>query len=489
VARLVLCSASMRGTFSACSAVLVAACVAPPSDHVDVQTTPPDIKVTQVCGVGPTVMGVDVSTYEGTIDWTEAAAAGVVYTFVRVSDGLDFPDDTFATNWAGSRSAGVIHGAYQFFEPDQDPVQQADMLLSAMGTFEADDLPPVIDVEVTDSMDPADVHTAVQAWIDHVAAAIGRPPIIYVGAYFWDDDVGGYDDTSSPLWHAQYTTAACPTIADPWTTWAFWQYTDTGTVDGIPGASANTDINRWNGDMASLTAFLGPVGSCGDGTCSAGETPISCPEDCGPCGTVDATNGFIIDDGDACFQDGGPAAYLRDVTTAGYQDDLVWTHTTADATESNYATWNFYFASAGHYKIEAYTDTSYAQSKQAKYVVTGAGGAQSSAVLDQTAADGWQTIGEFDFAAGGHQSIHLGDNTGEPSADNVQLVFDGIRITPASGSGNTGSGSSGPITSADGSTGGDGYGGNGGSGCNAGGASQGALVMLTLAGLARRRRR
>jgi GH25 family lysozyme M1 (1,4-beta-N-acetylmuramidase) len=476
----------MRGTFSACSALVVTACVASPSDRVDVAATPPDIKVTEVCGTGPTVTGVDVSTYEGAIDWSEVAASGVVYTFVRVSDGLDFPDDTFDTNWAGSRSAGVIHGAYQFFEPDQDPIAQADMLLSKMGTFEADDLPPVIDVEVTDGLGAADVHTAVQQWIDHVAAAIGRPPIIYVGAYFWDDDVGGYDDTSSPLWHAQYTTASCPTIADPWTTWAFWQYTDTGTVNGIPGASANTDINRWNGDMTALTAFLGPPGSCGDGTCSAGETSISCPEDCGPCGTVDPTTGFIIDDGDACFQGGGPAAYLRDVTTAGYENDLVWTHATADATEANFATWNLYFASAGHYKVEAYTDTSYAQSKQATYVVTRARSAQSSVVIDQTASDGWQTIGEFDFAAGGHQSIHLGDNTGEPSSDNIQLVFDGVRITPAAGSGNS---DTGPVQSPDGSTGGIGYGDAGDvSGCNAGGASQGVLVMLAFVGLIRRKR-
>jgi MYXO-CTERM domain-containing protein len=476
----------MRGSFLACSALVVAACTASSSDRVDVATTPPDIKVTEVCGVGPTVEGVDVSTYEGTIDWSEVAASGVVYTFVRVSDGLDFPDDTFATNWAGSRSAGVIHGAYQFFEPDQDPIAQADMVLAKMGTFEADDLPPVIDVEVTDGLSASAVHTAVQAWVDHVAAAIGRPPIIYVGAYFWDDDVGGYDDTSSPLWHAQYTTATCPTIADPWTTWAFWQYTDTGTIAGIPGAAANTDVDRWNGDLASFTAFLGPVGSCGDGTCSAGETSISCPEDCGPCGTVDAATGFTIDDGDACFQGGGPAAYLRDVTTAGYQSDLVWTHATADATEANFATWNLYFASAGHYKVEAYTDTSYAQSKQARYVITRAGSAQSTVVLDQTASDGWQTIGEFDFSAGGHQSIHLGDNTGEPSADDIQLVFDGVRITPAAGSGNT---LSGPVQTPDGSTGGTSYGGNAtGSGCNAG-SSQGALVLLALAGLIRRRRR
>jgi hypothetical protein len=173
---------------------------------------------------------------------------------------------------------------------------------------------------------------------------------------------------------------------------------------------------------------IGP-GVCGDGVCDDGETSTSCPQDCGPCGTVDPTNGIIIDNGDACFQQGGPSAYLRSVTTAGYQDNLVWTHTTDDATESNYATWNLYFAAAGTYKVEAYTDTAYAQSKQAKYVITGA--TSQTATLDQTAADGWQTIGDFTFDQGGSQSIHLGDNTGEPNSAMTQLVFDAIRLTPA----------------------------------------------------------
>lgn len=179
---------------------------------------------------------------------------------------------------------------------------------------------------------------------------------------------------------------------------------------------------------AATSPLNPPVGTCGDGVCNNGETSTSCPQDCGPCGTVDAQNGLIIDNGDACFEDGGPSAYLRSVTTAGYQNNLVWTHATDDATESNYATWNLYFAAAGTYKVEAYTDTAYAQSKQAKYVITGA--TTQTATLDQSAADGWQTIGSFAFGQGGSQSIHLGDNTGEASSESIQLVFDAVRVTP-----------------------------------------------------------
>jgi len=422
---------------------------------------------TTVCGVGPTVKGIDVSYYQGTIDWTAVKGAGVEYAFIRVSDGATFPDPKFATYWSGSRAVGIKHGAYQFFRPGQDPIEQADLLLSKIGgKLAADDLPPVVDVEASDGQSPAIIQARLTKWIDHVKAAIGRDPIIYTGYYFWRDSVGGPDFTSSPLWHAQYTTASCPNIADPWPTWHFWQFTSTGSVAGISG---NVDTNRWNGDKASLTAFLGPSGTCGDGACGAGETSLACPEDCGACGTVGYA-GSVIDDGDACFEPGGPLDYMRHVTTAGQDGDLLWTHTTEDATEANYAAWHLVFEQAGRYKVEVYTDAAYAQSKRAKYVVE-AGAATQDVMIDQAAVDGWQTLGEFDFIEGGHQSIHLGDNTGELLANNVQLVFDAVRLTRVEG--DSGSGDD------DGSA--------AHSGCAVGGQLGLALVAL-LGGLRRRRR-
>jgi GH25 family lysozyme M1 (1,4-beta-N-acetylmuramidase) len=433
-----------------------------------------------VCGVGPTVKGIDVSVYQGTINWAAVKAAGVEYALIRVSDG-SFVDTKFDTNWAGSRAAHVIHGAYQFLRPDQDPIAQADYLLSKIGTMKADDLPPVVDVEVTDGLGPAAVASSVKKWVDHVKAKIGRAPIIYTGYYFWRDSVGGANDTTSPLWHAQYTTAACPTIADPWTKWAMWQYTSSGSISGISG---NVDVDRWNGNLASLQAFLGPPGACGDGTCSAGETKISCPEDCGPCATIDAAAATTIDDSGACFEAGGPQAYMRHVTGTGTNNDLYWTHATSDATEANYGDWALYFATAGKYKVEVSTAAAYAQSKQAKYVVH-AGTASHSVTLDQTAVDGWQTLGEFTFAAGGHQAIHLGDNTGEAAASNVQVVFDAVRVTPVDvtgGGSGSGSGSDMGTDPTDPMSGQH-------AGCSASGGGLGFALLAMFVGVRRRRRR
>ncbi len=404
-----------------------------------------------VCGSGPTVKGIDVSYYQGDIDWAQVRGDGVEYAFLRASDG-SFQDPKFATFWAETRANGILHGAYQFFRPGQDPIAQADSLLAKMGPLQPDDLPPVIDVEASDGLPAAQVAANVKIWIDHVTAAIGRPPIVYTGFYFWRDSVGAPDHTTSPLWHAQYSTVACPNIAPPWQDWAFWQFTSSGSVHGISG---NVDTNRFNGTRAQLLALTG-------GGAQTRCAPL--PAD-----------GGTIGEGDACFSSGGPATSLRHVADAGEGGDLVWTYATDDATETNSGQWNLNLTRGGTYRIEVYTAGTYAQSRQAKYVVR-ASGADHAVVIDQRAVDGWQTLGVFELAAGEGQSIHLGDNTGELLADHVQLAFDAVKLTRVMDSGG-GRDDGGGLTPPGDS-----------SGCQAGGGA-GWLLGLAIVGLAPRRRR
>ena len=411
-----------------------------------------------VCGGGSVVNGMDVASYDDVTDWAAAKASGIEFAFIRVSDGLQYPDPTFADKWPAAKAAGMLRGAYQYFRPSQDPIAQADLLLNATGPLMPGDLPPVLDLEVNGGLTQAEVTAAVTQWIDHVTAAIGRPPIVYAGLYSWPDLTGGADFTTSPLWIAQYTSAACPNIPGPWTKWLFWQHTATGSAPGVTGSALDLDV--FDGTYPDLVAFANG--------------------DAAPCGVIDATGGEI-DDGDPCFGAGGPSATLRDVTDAGMNGDLVWTHATDATTEANFATWNLYFAEAGTYEVEAYTAHAYATSKQATYEVNHAG-AMVAATIDQSAVDGWQPLGTFDFAAGGGQSIHLGDNTGEPSTDQAQLVFDAIRLTRVDG----GSGSD--------------FAGNPpthGGGCDAGavtgssglgGGAVGAAWLVVLAVVVRRRR-
>ena len=379
-------------------ACIAAVCVAcnEPTESIDEQAD-------TVCADGPIVKGIDVSYYEASVDWAIAKQAGIEFAFIRASDGLQFIDPKFPEYWAGAKQAGVVRGAYQFFRPAEDAIAQADLLLQKIGAIEPGDLPPVLDVEVNGGLAPAQVAAAVKTWVDHVTPVIGRPPIIYAGLYSWHDLTSSANMTASPLWVAQYTSAACPNIPLPWTRWAFWQYSSTGSVPGIPGAALDVDV--FNGTHDDLVSF-------------ATAQPAA------PCGSIPPEGGEI-DNGDDCFATGGPPAYLRHASDAGEGGDLIWTNTTASPSEADWAQWNLDLTESGRYLVEVYTAHAYAQATQAAYEIT-AGGAKTRIVLDQSAVDGWQALGEFEFAAGGAQAIHLGDNTGESPH---QLVFDAVRLT------------------------------------------------------------
>lgn len=384
--------------------VLVGCAAEPPAIETESVTE----QGTTVCSAGDTVRGIDVSSYESSIDWRMAKASGVEFAIIRVSDGLQYKDPKFATYWAGARDAGVMRGVYQFFRPTQDPIAQANLVLAAIADRAPNDLPPAIDVETMGGLPPAEVEAKVRAWVEHVSKAIGRPPIIYAGYYSWQDYTGNANLTSSPLWHAQYTTAPCPNIPTPWTRWTIWQHSSTGTVPGVLGEP--TDMNVFAGTRAELETF-------------ATTAPAACM-------TI-PPEGAELDDTSPCFSAGGPASTLRIVEGAGgVGDRVVWTKTTSAPRPGNFAQWTLSFAEAGTYRLEVSTPAAFAQSTQARYEVRAAG-ANHSLVLDQSAADGWQTLGELSFAEGGDQHVELDDNTGE--TDGAQLVFDAIRITRLDG--------------------------------------------------------
>ncbi len=377
----------------------------------------------EVCADGPTVDGIDVSYWQGTVDWNAVAADGIEFAFIRVSDGVTTFDTQFPGNWAGARQAGIIRGVYQFFRPGQDAIAQADLLLSNMGTLEPDDLPPVIDVEATDGQPANVIVDKIGQWLNRVEAATGRQPIIYTGKYFWQDNVGTDIYSSYPLWIAQYGPV-CPDLPNQWQEWVFFQTSSTGSVNGIAG---NVDTNLFNGNIEDLLIFTGGVAECGDGRCSGGEDNSSCPEDCPICESIPDV-GRIVDDNDLCFEAGGDPQWIRLEENAGYGGSLQWTHATDSADVENYGLWTLDFDDAGRYRVDVYTAAGFAQSQQARYEVHTAAGSEF-VTIDQSAVDGWQSLGEFEFGAGSGQWIRLDDNTGEPLGDQVQISLDAVQLT------------------------------------------------------------
>ncbi len=223
----------------------------------DEETGDPNLRA-RVCASGETTKGIDVSKWQGAINWPKVKAAGVEFAFVRLSDGANYRDAYFTTNWNATKANGIIRGAYQFFRPTQNVTTQADMMIAAIGTYTPGDLPPVIDVEDAGGLSAATVAARVRTWVDRVEGALHVKPIVYTGKYFWRDEVGGPTSfAGNPLWIAQYTSL-CPDLPAPWARWTFWQHTDSGS---IPGISGGVDSNKFNGSLAELRAFAMGTGT------------------------------------------------------------------------------------------------------------------------------------------------------------------------------------------------------------------------------------
>ena len=209
-----------------------------------------------VCAKGPTVPGIDVSYYQGNIDWAAVKKAGKVFAIARVSDGSGFIDPDFQKNWKGMKSAGLIRGVYQFFRPNQDPIAQADLLLSELkagGGLDVADLQPVMDMEVSGGLGPAAIQANMQKWLTYVESKTGRKPIIYTAAFMSSNVGTGF--VKYPLWVANYGVS-CPTMPSNWTQWVMWQSGSTGSVAGIVGS---VDVNVFNGTLSDLQKFIDPT--------------------------------------------------------------------------------------------------------------------------------------------------------------------------------------------------------------------------------------
>jgi lysozyme len=324
------------GTLAA--AVLVVSCVAAEEEERDIGVIHEPLRV---CAGDHTLDGIDVSYWQGEIDWDAVAGAGVTFAFIRVGDGL-FEDPRFDENWAEARRVGVVRGVYQFFRPGTDPVDQAEILIGRMGALEPGDLPPVVDVEATDGQSASVIVSRLHEWLDRVEVATGRVPIIYTAKYFWQDSVAASDEfLDHPLWVAHWEID-CPDTPAPWTEWAFWQTSDSGSV---PGISGGVDTDLFDGDWEALMDFASGEAACGDGHCTGDETHDTCPEDCPACDPIPPT-GRVVDETEVCFEAGGPSDSWWS-EAAGWNGSLMWTYATDLADRENYGVWHLEFEVAG----------------------------------------------------------------------------------------------------------------------------------------------
>jgi GH25 family lysozyme M1 (1,4-beta-N-acetylmuramidase) len=201
----------------------------------------------------PYVEGIDVSHWQGTIDWTKVWLAGKRFAFMKATEGKTYDDPTYPTNRTNANGAGLRIGAYHFARPGTDvgdATIEADHFI-ATAKWAPGDLRPVLDLEQSGGMSVTALQTWVRTFLDRIYATKRVRAVIYVSPAFWSKYMGnstwfaanGYD----VLWIAHWTTAAGPTTpAGNWGGhgWTFWQYTSDGSVPGIVG---RVDLDRYNG--------------------------------------------------------------------------------------------------------------------------------------------------------------------------------------------------------------------------------------------------
>ncbi len=232
--------------FAALVALLAAACSSAPGEDVGTGAE----ALSTVCGAKSSgaVQGRDVSVYQGNFDWAAQKKAGVDFGYARIGDGVNYTDSQFASNWSKMKKAGVLRGAYQFFEPGQNATTQANLMIKAVGGMLGDgDLPCMIDVETTGGQSGSTIASKVKTWLTLVEKGTGKRPIIYTGPYFWQDNVGSTSFGAYPLWIADYGPS-CPLVPNGWSKWTMWQYSDGG---------GSLDHDVFNGSLATLQKLAG----------------------------------------------------------------------------------------------------------------------------------------------------------------------------------------------------------------------------------------
>ncbi len=189
----------------------------------------------------PVYAGIDISRYQGTVDFDRVAADGIDIVYMRAGEGNDYIDPEYERNYQQAREAGLKSGAYLYVTATtvDEGREQAKFFASLLQGKEFA-CRPVMDFENLRGLNRQTANDIALAFLQTLEEETGVTPAIYTGAYkveaVWDADLAAY-----PLWIAEYG-AEEPKTTGAWKEWSGFQYTDKGQVDGIDG---DVDLDRF----------------------------------------------------------------------------------------------------------------------------------------------------------------------------------------------------------------------------------------------------
>jgi len=213
------------------------------------------IKITPILASKFEVTGVDVSHYQGTIDWTKLAEQNLDFAFIKATEGSSHIDECFYDNWQESGKSGLFIGAYHFFSFDSDGETQAQLYIDTVGNLSGK-MAPVVDVEFYGDKEsnPPPKDEAVKQlgnMLNALEECYHVKPVIYTTYKAYNSYIKG-EFEAYPLWIRNV-------YYQPFITgnkWTFWQYTDTAVLDGYNGTEKYIDINVFRGTRKELKELM-----------------------------------------------------------------------------------------------------------------------------------------------------------------------------------------------------------------------------------------
>ncbi|MDB6069875.1 MAG: glycoside hydrolase family 25 [Verrucomicrobiales bacterium] len=208
------------------------------------------------------VPGIDVSHWQGAINWIAVRSAGKEYAFCKATDGASGVDEYLSANANNGRSAGVLMGMYHFARPLSNPAldEARHFVKTIRPWLLQNNLRPVLDVESGDTLGKAALSAWVRTFCQEVERLTLLRPLIYMNrnyaANYMETDLNIY-----PLWIATPGFTAGSSVAGmgPWAAYAFQQYSWTGRVTGIGGGNVDVDLDAIRGTTAALAPYQIPL--------------------------------------------------------------------------------------------------------------------------------------------------------------------------------------------------------------------------------------
>lgn len=200
------------------------------------------------------IHGIDVSHHNGNVPWHRISqldlfdTVSVKFVFIKATEGRSLQDPNFHTNWHHAKQKGLTRGAYHFYIPTRDPIEQARNFCQLV-KLEEGDLPPVCDIEVTNQVNQHQLKRNVKKFLDYLSKHYQTNPILYTNLRMYSDLFNNEEFNDFHLWLASYDEE---NIVEP-NNLRFWQYSKHGK---LKGNSKSWDYNVFLGDHTEFATML-----------------------------------------------------------------------------------------------------------------------------------------------------------------------------------------------------------------------------------------